>query len=614
MIIQKGINHGSTVHKPNRGLESPELLIGRMLAEILKTNPIDQLGFNITLKNLSVTLDKLKFFGVVSTQQQLSPPGLTLLLRSGSRKWSFCSNLQGNNHVLEGEVLTKDLDANVSFELCFNNIQFSWIEMRLDLTQLNDAAKWSSYFSGYMKLMPDLNLGRLAKQILNTSEVIHAGAPSGQCSDFCNQVRRPDFVVRLARLRRHGRFPAVTAKDDGVVLASRLVSAWNILMIQEAGQRLFVFQGVTSCDAVFIPGLNILIIVCHITYQQILQCLRELSCTPEFFQINKPRSYLGYLVGHSRPYHSNYDSLLALQRIREEGELLPEDALFSKSDEAFIDLGAALGLVQEHQIKTKSALNQMTEAEEGYLLKLGFWFWCDQKPDYRSFELASNVDKSIRQFANTNSILSTSGALDFMEECQPLLWVGITGQKRCWLEQVEGTASILNTLYEYFPKIGVIFDGWTPPLTSSDYHRTEARKDNEIIQKIIKKLSFRKSGRFGVIAGLPMLEKIRVGMSVDLFMANYTTGSINVARICQKPGVGHMSRKMANHKSQHIHYHTKEIDTELVQDQGDSHTLAGYINYSVPWQVIYNQLLDILSDLNIQPSKPTELMSVPNKF
>ena len=533
MIIQKGLDQRSTVHKSSRGLESPELLIERMLAEILKTNPIDHLGFNITLKKLSVTLDKLTFLGVVSTQQQLLPPGLTLVLSSGSRKWSFCSNLQGSSLVLEGEVSTKDLDVDVSFEIYFNNIQCSWFEMRLDLTHLNDVDKWSSYFSGYMKLMPDLNLGRLAKQILNSAEVIHAGAPSGQCSAFCNQVRRPDFVVRLARLRRHGRFPAITAKDDGVVLASRLVSAWNILMIQDSGQRLFVFQGVTSCDAVFIPGLNILIIVCHITPQQIMQCLRELSCIPEFFQIDRPRSFLGYLVGHSRPYHSNYDSLLALQRIREEGELLPEDSLFSKSDEAFIDLSAALGLLQEHQIQTKGTLNKMTEAEDGYLLKLGFWFWCDQKPDQRSFELAGNVDKSLRQFADTNSVLATSGALDFMEECQPLLWVGITGQKRCWLEQVEGTAAILNTLYEYYPKIGVIFDGWTPPLTSSDYHRTEARKDNEIIQKIIKKLSFRKVGRFGVIAGLPMLEKIRVGMSVNLFMANYTTGSINIARVCK---------------------------------------------------------------------------------
>ena len=64
-----------------------------------------------------------------------------------------------------------------------------------------------------------------------------------------------------------------------------------------------------------------------------------------------------------------------------------------------------------------------------------------------------------------------------------------------------------------------------------------------------------------------MLEKIRVGLSVDLFVSNYTTGSLNVARICQKPGVGHMSRAMSNSRDQHIHHHTIEIDPQFVNDQ-----------------------------------------------
>ena len=225
--------------------------------------------------------------------------------------------------------------------------------MRFDLTHLDDQTLWTKYFSGYKRLMPALNLGGLAKRILSTVEVFHSGNPPSQFSAFCGLVRRADFVVRMAQLSRHGRFPAVISQEDGVVLGSRLCVDWNILMIQEAEQRLFVFQGVTSCDAVFIPGLNKLIIICHITPENILSCLRELSLTPEFYQLDASRSFHGYLVGHARPYHCNYDSLLALQRIRDEGELLPEDALFSKDDEAFIDLGAGLGLVQKHQIQAK---------------------------------------------------------------------------------------------------------------------------------------------------------------------------------------------------------------------------------------------------------------------
>ena len=584
-----------------------------MLAEILKTNPVEHLGLNVTLQNLSVTIDEVSLIVVVTTKQHLSSPGLSLKARSGAGMWSFNCSTQGDNQIIKGELPTKDLDINVSFTFCFNNIEYLWLQMKLDMKELDEITQWTRYFAGYKKLLPNINLGGLAKNILHSADIIYAVRPTESFLGFCKHVTSIDFVVRLAQLRQHGRFPAIIAEEDGVVIASRLVADWNVLIIEDTGQRLFVFQGVTSCDAVFIPGLKTLIIVCHITQEQILRCLRELCQTPDFFRLIRPRSFVGYLVGHARPYHSNYDSLIALQHIREEGELLPQDALFSKCDEAFIDLGPGLGLDQKHQCRNKDSLNKMTEAKNGYLLKLGSWYWYGQKPDIRSLKLADHIDESLRQFASTNSILATSGALDFMEECQPLLWVGITGQKRSWLEQVEGTVKILNTLYEYYPKLGVIFDGWTPPLESSNYHRTEARKDDEIIHKIIKKLPFRKhGGRFGIIAGLPMLEKIRVGQSVDLFMANYTTGSMNIARICQKPGVGHMSRKMAEHKSQHIHSRTREIDTLLVQDKNDSHTPTGYINYSLPWQSIYNQLISILTDLNIKPSKTIEPLDLPD--
>ena len=160
--------------------------------------------------------------------------------------------------------------------------------------------------------------------------------------------------------------------------------------------------------------------------------------------------------------------------------------------------------------------------------------------------------------------------------------------------------------------MGVIFDGWTPPLFMSDHDRNEARNDDKVIRKIIKLLRFRKHGRFGIIAGLPMVEKIRVGMSVDLFLANFTTGSINVSRVCQKPGVGHMSRAMMSARDQHIHHCIREIDPMLVHDLADPDTPTGYINYSVPWQAIHNSLLEILAELPIEPASPLVPLPIPD--
>ena len=586
-----------------------------MLLKIDQVNSFDHLGVSVTLRHLAVTEQKLSFIGEVSSEKKFSIRELSLLLSSASRTWCFSCRSQEDLLILDGEVPIKDLDIQATLSLCVEKTQLTWIELKLHSSILDDVKQWSGYFSGKLSELPNLDLKAVSNRALQSAKIVSISKPDDEYVAFCKLATSPEFVVRLAKLRRSGRFPGITTHKDGFILASKLVFRWNILIVQDSNQRLFVFQGVTSCDAIYIPGLNKLIIVCHITIQDIKQCFEILVRNPEFLKITTPRSFLGYLVGHTRPYHAHYDSLLALQNLRETGQLLPQDTLFSKSDEAFIDLGSSLDLPQKHQRKTKNELNKLAETEQGYLLQLGSWFYAFcQSPDDRYLELASNVDLSLRQFASTNSELGCSGALDYLKECQPLLWVGITGQKRRWLEQISGTAHILNTLYEHYPKMGVIFDGWTPPLANSKDHQKEILKDDKVIRSIIKKLHFRKHGRFGITAGLPMLEKIRVGMSIDLFITNYTAGSINVARICKKPGVGHMSRRMMIDKDQHIHHQTRIIDPEYIQDQSDPNTPTGYIDYSIPWQAVYNSLVEILVELPIKPNKTLEQLIVPNNY
>ena len=153
--------------------------------------------------------------------------------------------------------------------------------MIVEINQIN-VSQWFNYFSGQLSALPNGNLEKVSIQALSSVKIINGLNASSKFSSFCENAIRPDFVCRIARLRRHGRFPAIISEEDGVVLASRLVHNWNVLMIQDAEQRLFVFQGVTSCDAVYLPGLNTLIIFCHITFEQIKLCLQVLSRSPEF--------------------------------------------------------------------------------------------------------------------------------------------------------------------------------------------------------------------------------------------------------------------------------------------------------------------------------------------
>ena len=325
-----------------------------MLFEITQVSPSVELGLTLILQHLSITGEQLRFVVDVTSHKDISGMDLSLILTSGSFRRAFPFESQKGVFSLKGDVATHDLMLEASFCLVSDSGQNPWLKLKFDNPVFDRVHQWKKYFSGQSSKLSCPDMGVLASQFLKSANVINILSPPTKYSVFCNLAASSDFVVRLARLCRHGYFPGITSTEDCVLLASKLVLLWNVLLIQDGGRRIFVFQGVTSCDAVFIPDLNDLIINCHITREQIIHCLQSLFRTPEFFNIVKPRSFSGFLVGHSRPYHCNYDSLLALQHVREAGQLLPEDSLFSKSDEAFIDLGSALGLSQPHQCQKHS--------------------------------------------------------------------------------------------------------------------------------------------------------------------------------------------------------------------------------------------------------------------
>lgn len=581
-----------------------------MKIEIQECDPAQLLGISASLDLLEVQGNQLMLAGRFDGPDAKSDREISLVLISGPNSWSW--PFRGHEGALKfgGQLHLADLNGTLCLSLCSEQYQQPWMRLLLMRTPAEEQEQWREFFAGQASTLPGSELERIANTAMQKINVQHASVEPQRVEIFCRKAASQELVVEAARLRHQGRFPSVLGIENGQVLASRLVLNWNLLLVMEGSQRFLVLQGVSSSDALLLPGLNLMVLVCHIDALEVVNCLRILCRTPVFFTPLQPATFGGYLVGHSRPYHCFYDGLLGLQSVREAGELSGFDALFSKEDEAFVDLSAGLSLAQPHQRLRKEHLNELTQSRCFYLLQLGFFFHARaDNPSLR--RLAAAVDGPLRELARSRSSLAAHGDLEALERCQPLLWVGITGQKRSWLEQVEGTAALLNALYEVFPGLGVVFDGWTPPLVSSDYHRCEIRNDDRVIQRIIRRLAFRRRRRLGVIAGLPLLEKVRVGLGVDAFVANYTTGSLSVARICGKPGVGHMGRRMMASKHQHIHHHTREVDPVWVQDRSDATTPTGYVNYSIPWQALYNTMIEVLAELPLKPTQPLLPLPLP---
>ena len=69
-----------------------------------------------------------------------------------------------------------------------------------------------------------------------------------------------------------------------------------------------------------------------------------------------------------------------------------------------------------------------------------------------------------------------------------------------------------------------------------------------------------------------------------------------------------MGRRMMASKHQHIHHSTREPDPVYVRDASDESTPTGYVNYSIPWQALYNELLEVMDQIPITAKqKPTRL-------
>lgn len=157
------------------------------------------------------------------------------------------------------------------------------------------------------------------------------------------------------------------------------------------------------------------------------------------------------------------------------------------------------------------------------------------------------------------------------------------GQKRCWLQQIKGYPYLLNQLHAKYPKLGVIFDGWTLPLTPSQDSLKEVEKDNQVVAKIVSQLNI--GIKYVSVVGETSLTKLSVGDKADFFICNFATGSMHISRFLGKPGFGHLSNKFADislRLGMHIHSNNKVylLPKPYVTDEEED-IRHDYVSYSI---------------------------------
>ena len=416
-------------------------------------------------------------------------------------------------------------------------------------------------------------------------------------SSFIERHSDHSLVTEIAALARDGLFPSPIGSENAKILFSYVSDSTNILVCASKEVLFFVNQAVTSVDSIYIPQYSLNIMLCHNNPAVCGAIIKNFLLNIRLVDLDRTRKFGGYLVGHPRPYHFMYDSMMAMQYAIENEAVDLADETYTLASGAFIDPSVVFGMKTPTRFLYPFDLNEHVLSNDIYVVKVGLFF-SNGADDGFLIELAERLDSKVRVVAKKKDSDSPSSDLSKLSGHFPVIWVGVTGQKRRWIEQEEGTAALINRLHLAFPGIAVVFDGWTGSISRTREDEVETNADNAVVTKIRALLS--PGVTVFSVVGEPILDKVSYGNKCDFFIANYATGSMNIARVCGKPGVAHISRSFTTAESQHIHPRSLKIPKESIVDfASDENSRMDFVSYSFPWQVMFERLVDVMATVPV---------------
>jgi len=270
--------------------------------------------------------------------------------------------------------------------------------------------------------------------------------------------------------------------------------------------------------------------------------------------------FSGLTLGQTRPYHFFYDHLKYLYAFNSNGKnilddktfFLPKNSKLSKEHNAVFLFPGVIG-------------NNFLRSQEVIAMNL-------------------NMEERILDDALLDFVPPEKESNDFV------LWFGITGQKRSWLQQVEACIRIVNELSKYFTKIKLFVDG----MTGLENEIIKDREDEDIYQEIFS--SLKDKCEVLSLIGQSYRNKIRLCSTIDLFIANGGTGGMVPLRFCKKNGVIHSSSKLITFKGEYpdtVKFTDKSITIDVPDDKTDR---VDFVSYTIPWQHVFNLSAEIINE------------------
>lgn len=388
--------------------------------------------------------------------------------------------------------------------------------------------------------------------------------------------------------------------------SSIAMNDYNILRYTRGHEVFYILQYGYSAIAVYYPAANCSVsfsywdvFVPHIVNNTNGYLLANFKVLFPYFDKKTKRIFSGFVLGNSRPYHFYYDQYAVLHAFLSElptNKLLP---IISIENNLFMPISMALGdHIEEHFFSHTEQLNVYNYKNNSFSVLVG-----------ASNNKVAGKEKTLDFFSNIVREVKTKAYDDVfllekiikLRKCFPIVWIGVTGQKRLWVEQEQGLIKIINKLALSFPGMAVIFDGWTSPLNPTHIDNVEIENDKKVANIIFSALP--ESVTTVSVIGKSSFEKIALGNEVDFYITNWLQGSLHVDNICKKKGVGHN-----NKSSEYLNYFYRNhclripdcyIDHIGEEDVKENNT-SDFISYSIAWQRVYEVALDLFQKLPLR--------------
>lgn len=401
-----------------------------------------------------------------------------------------------------------------------------------------------------------------------------------------NSVEDDSFIATLYT-SKSGRVCCEKHDLHFTIKKTKLIGVHNFLFCYDGELTFIIYQNLSSIDGIYYPNNGIYYDFCVDSYSY-AKCVIDYILSDNFTQnFHDHKNEIAFLIGHNRPYHFMYDGMLGLETIHCQGIEINDSANFyTLINEAFIDAPKVFNQKLSTTVIDNKRLNEL-ENTGTLFIKLGCLFGLGGDNQQTLIKM-SRLDKKIKAYSNEKNIQKDTIRAKLTRHF-PIIWVGVTGQKRSWVEQTNGYASLICELYKSFPGMAVVFDGWTSSLSPNSRDEIESDKDRVVTCEIKKSIP---SDITTVdLIGATIDQKIFIASIVDFGIVNYSTGSMNISRICGRPCISHMNNSFKPIRAAHIHHNTYHIPDSLITDINPEKHNIDATSYHLDWHHIYNAVL-----------------------